>query len=84
MLNASKRRLAIIRFAKPERVIRYAVFLAKPRWQRLLQPEAVLGSDVERMLDLGADAGLDRFELVTQPVDFLAHVQRAPFARLGR
>ena len=43
----------------------------------LLQSEAVL-DDVEGMFDLGANAGLDRFELVAQPVDFLAHVQCAP------
>jgi len=46
----------------------------------LLQAEAIL-DDVEGMLDLGANTGLDRFELVAQQVDFLAHIQRAPFAR---
>ena len=46
----------------------------------LLQPEAIL-DDVEGVLDLGANTGLDGFELIPLPIEFLAHIERAPFAR---
>jgi hypothetical protein len=46
----------------------------------LLQSEAVL-DDMERMLDLGANTGLDRLELVAQSVDLAAQVERTPLAR---
>ena len=45
----------------------------------LLQAEAIL-DDMEGMLDLGADPGLDRFDLVAQTVKLAAHVQRPTLA----